>query len=483
MTKKQKLALIYGISGLFILINAIFIANEFFWFMAIPLIGFLILMYFTSLDKVLLLITFLTPLSITLSNYEAQLGLALPTEPLMVGVLVLYLYKLFFDQAYDIKIIRHPVTISILFYLSWMLLTSITSEMPLVSFKFFIAKLWFIVPFFFLATQLFKNIKTFKIFSWMYIISLCIVIIYTSIRHSFYAFNEEVGHWVMEPFYNDHTAYGGMIAFFIPVIFGFLFDKSYSNTQRFFTLNAAIILLIGLYLSYCRAAWLALTIAIGLALIVKLRIKIKWVVLAGILFIGLFFMLRSEIIMKLEKNKQDASENFVQHIQSMSNISTDASNLERINRWDAAFRMFKDRPFWGFGPGTYQFCYAPYQYSYVQTIISTNAGNRGNAHSEYIGPLAETGVLGLLSVLAIAITVIYTALKVYWKSKNKKTKLLIFIALLSLTTYYIHGFLNNFLDTDKASVPFWGFIAMIVALDVYHLRNEKSEDNQQIDIQ
>ena len=40
-------------------------------------------------------------------------------------------------------------------------------------------------------------------------------------------------------------------------------------------------------------------------------------------------------------------------------------------------------------------------------------------------------------------------------------------------TYYIHGFLNNFLDTDKAAVPFWGFVAIIVALDVYH--NKKPE--------
>jgi len=35
-------------------------------------------------------------------------------------------------------------------------------------------------------------------------------------------------------------------------------------------------------------------------------------------------------------------------------------------------------------------------------------------------------------------------------------------------TYFIHGVLNNYLDTDKASVPFWGFIAILVALDVYH---------------
>jgi hypothetical protein len=38
---------------------------------------------------------------------------------------------------------------------------------------------------------------------------------------------------------------------------------------------------------------------------------------------------------------------------------------------------------------------------------------------------------------------------------------------LSLLTYYIHGMFNNFLDTDKLSVPFWAFTAAVVALDVY----------------
>jgi len=44
---------------------------------------------------------------------------------------------------------------------------------------------------------------------------------------------------------------------------------------------------------------------------------------------------------------------------------------------------------------------------------------------------------------------------------------------LGLSTYFIHGFLNNFLDTDKASVPVWGFMAMLVALEVYHKKEEK----------
>ncbi len=157
------------------------------------------------------------------------------------------------------------------------------------------------------------------------------------------------------------------------------------------------------------------------------------------------------------------------HIQSMSNIATDASNLERINRWNSALKMFKERPILGWGPGAYMFQYAPFQMARDKTIISTDFGEAGNAHSEYISPLVEQGVPGLLIFLIVIITTFATALKVYYKSKNTKIKLLSLISILSLSTYLIHGLLNNYLDSDKASVPFWGLIALICALDIYAL--------------
>jgi len=469
----RKRNIIYLIVTIYILINAFFISKEWYWFMLFPLFLVISYLFFESFTFILFLITFLTPLSINLSNYDAQIGLSIPTEPLMAALAGVFILKVFKELKFDNNVLKHPVTIAVFMYLLWMFITSITSQIPIVSFKFLIAKLWFIIPFYFLATQLFKNIKNFKIFSWMYVIPLIGVIIYTTIKHSKYGFDENIGHWIMDPFYNDHTAYGAMIAFFIPVVTGFLFDRGYSVFQRFFTFFAFLILVLGLILSYSRAAWIGIFAAVVLAVILKLKIKIKYVIFSLLIMVSFFFLMKNEIIMKLEKNKQDTSGKITEHIQSISNISTDASNLERINRWQSAFRMFLDRPIFGFGPGTYQFCYAPYQFSYEKTIISTNAGNRGNAHSEYIGPLAESGIFGLLTVIFIVISTIYTSIKVYNKAKNKKVKLLSFLSLLGLTTYFVHGFLNNFLDTDKASVPFWGFIAMIVALDIYHKDKEE----------
>ena len=129
--------------------------------------------------------------------------------------------------------------------------------------------------------------------------------------------------------------------------------------------------------------------------------------------------------------------------------------------------MFEDRPVFGYGPGTYQFEYAPFQRSEEKTLISTNAGDKGNAHSEYIGPLAEQGLPGMLLVILSVVVFITTALRIYRRSPDPEVRMLSLSLMLALITYFLHGTMNNFLDTDKASVPVWGFMAAIVALDIY----------------
>ena len=50
--------------------------------------------------------------------------------------------------------------------------------------------------------------------------------------------------------------------------------------------------------------------------------------------------------------------------------------------------------------------------------------------------------------------------------KNEDKRNLAVSVYLGLMTYFIHGVLNNYLDTDKASAPFWGFIALLVVMDL-----------------
>jgi len=255
----------------------------------------------------------------------------------------------------------------------------------------------------------------------------------------------------------------------------FLFIKGGDINTRFIMGLLIALVLFATVVSYTRATWLSILGAVGIWALIKLKIRFEIVLVGAAILVGLFFSVRTQMMIQLEKNRVESSGEFTEHVQSMSNISTDQSNLERINRWSCALRMFADKPFFGYGPGTYQFEYGRYQRSYEKTKISTDFGTRGNAHSEYFGPLAEAGVFGLLSLLMVIGTSIYTGIRVYYTSHRKSIRIMAMAALIGLVSYYFHGFLNNFLDTDKISVLFWGYTAMLVAMDVYHRQTPEDE--------
>ena len=287
--------------------------------------------------------------------------------------------------------------------------------------------------------------------------------------------NHYASRWWCQCDYNDHTAYGAALAIYLILALTYVFLPDVKKSRRLIIIGVVVLLSVALMLSNCRAAWLSMIAALAILICVLLKIKFSWIATVVVVLVGLFFAFQNQIIDALEKNNQDASGDLVENIQSITNISTDASNLERINRWQSAFRLFNERPIFGWGPGTYQFVYAPYQMSKEKTIISTNAGDGGNAHSEYFGPLAEQGIVGSLLVLTLVIVTVYCGIKTYSRCKNKKAKVLVLGATLAFISYFVHGFLNNFLDTDKLAIPVWSLAALIVAIDVYYADKEVFE--------
>jgi len=467
LTKSLPYKWFYLISFIFIVLNSLLIAYEIYFLAILPAAIILVLFAFIALDKLFFIILFFTPLSlnIEISNFAA---LSLPTEPLIFGAMMIFFFRLLYDGGFDRRILLHPVSLALIFYILWMLITSFSSSMPLVSFKYFLARLWFIIVFYFLATQLFRSRKNIHRFIWLFGIPLAIVVIYSVFGLISYGFDKQSLYWIMEPFFKDHTIYGAVLALVFPLFAVFAFDNTFSRQKRIFGLLFFALLLLGIILSYTRATWLSIFGAIGIYFLFLLRIR-WYYVLTMVCILGLAaFSFQTEIAMKLGKNKQSSSERIDEHLQSVSNIKSDASNMERINRWVSAFRMFKEKPILGFGPGTYKFKYAPFQRSSETTYVSTNSGTMGNAHSEYLGPMSESGLLGALSFLILIILTLITGSKVYYKSENIWARRISIAALIGLSTYYLHGFLNNFLDTDKAAVPFFAITAIVVALDVYH---------------
>ncbi len=481
MHKPNKISLLYGFCGLFIALNIALIIQGFYWFTALPVAIIIGYLFFFSLDKLLFLLIIITPFTVKYENAAMGFTVNMPAEPIIAAILMLFFLKLIYEQRYERAILKHPVTIAIAVYLFWMLITSVTSEMKLVSLKYFISQLWYIVTFYFVFIKLFKEKINLHRFLWYYGVPLAIVILIITFQHSVYGFDRQVGTWIVRPFFNDHTNYSAVISLLTPLFFIFIFNRNYSSLQRFFALLIFMAFTTGIIFSYSRASWLGIIVSVAAFILIYFRINYRFIAATALLVFGLFYTFQTDIIIKLERDQQESSGDFREHIQSIYNITTDASNLERINRWKSAIRMFEERPVFGWGPGTYQFVYAPFQRWEDYTPITTHFGDVGNAHSEYIGPLAESGLPGMLTFIAIVITVLYTGIRNFYKIHDGNLRWLSLGATLGLITYFAHGFLNNFLNTDKASVLFWGLIALIVAIDVFHRKAEAAKKLQSKD--
>ncbi|MCL1851235.1 MAG: O-antigen ligase family protein [Bacteroidetes bacterium] len=464
---KKKFYIALGGSVVFILLNSIALKYEFFYVPLISAVAVILYLLFFRIDMLIYLMAFVTPLSIEFDNAKYNIGLSIPAEIIMLLLTLLFFVRLLYDVRLERKIVLHPISILIYIYLAWMLITSITSQLPLVSFKFLASKIWFITACYFCVIQLIKNdFKRIIVFINCYAFSLGVVIVMTTIKSAALGFSEHGMHWIMSPYYNDHTAYGAAIAFFIPLIVALFAVNGKTIRKKLYYLLLIAILMTGLILSYCRAAWLSILIAFAVYIVIKMRIKLSWLII-GLTIVGsTLYYFSDDILYKMGRNSQDSSGKLIEHLQSMSNIKTDASNVERLNRWVAAFGMIEDRPILGWGPGTYQFEYAGYQKGKYKTIISTNFGTGGNAHSEFIGPCAEMGFPGAIIVIILMITVFIVGIKAYIRTTEKIPKTLSLFAVIALISYYIHGIMNNFLDTDKLSLPFWSAIAIIVVVDV-----------------
>ncbi len=460
--------LVYLISLGFVLANSYLITKDKYLLLALPvgLVFTWIAIY--RFNWLFWMVLFFVPISIPLKEFSTGLdiNMFLPTEPLLVGMMVVFLIRLALDGGYERSIMRHPVTQVIILQLIWMLITTVTSSMPLVSAKFLMSRLWFLSVFYFLALQFFKNPLNIRRYLWTLMIPLAGIIVVITLKHiSLGLFDQKASNPAVDPFFNDHTLYGAILSMFLPVAAGYVIQSPFRVWMKAGALIVLSLLLTGLVFSYSRAAWVSVVGGVGALMIILFKVPGRTVLLGFAVLIAGFLVFGKTILMQMEGNDQDSSDNLGQHIESISNISTDASNLERLNRWSCAIRMFEERPVFGFGPGTYMFQYAPFQKNSERTIISTNAADGGNSHSEYLGPLSEQGLIGGLLMLALVIVSIMIGVRAYHKQTDPELKMVALTVLVGLITYYLHVTLNNFLDTDKASAAVWGFIAILVALD------------------
>ncbi len=428
--------------------------------------GLLVIGYFLLHKANLLRAVFLlSPLSVGVTVIgEAEMQL--PTEPI-IGLLMLLLIASTAGFAGLMKDLWKGVINSLLaLEIIWLVVCTLNSELMLVSAKYTFIRICYAGVFFFLALQWMRKEKKPEQLILLYLAGMALPIVNTLVRHGTLDFLPQTSYQMPKPFYNDHTVYGACLAFVIPMIGVLTFYHLRKATSAFIKYGFLVLFILLLsveFLSYSRAAWLSLGGALGLYMLI--RWKASGSVFLVLLIAGAvtLFAAQDIIVEKLSTTEAISSKGDVEdHFKSITNIETDASNKERINRWKCAVRMGADRPVFGYGPRTYKYMYGRFQVREDMTYTSTFNGTKGHAHSDYLAFLAECGWIGFLLHIGLFIAVVMKGLNVIRNCRSEYNRVVAIGALLGFFTYVIHGIFNGFMEEDKMASLVFVSMAIIV---------------------
>lgn len=422
-------------------------------------------------ERFLLVMTALVPLSVSIKDLGNGYGMSFPGELLLAIAALVLGFNFIRSPRIDFRIVLHPVSLLMLVQVVWIAFTTLTSEHTEVSFKFLLSRMAYWLVYYVGMLLLFRDLHKLKTFLWAYTLGLVPVMAYSILHLASVEVSRTYSPEMAEPFFDDHTVFGACIAMLLPLVW-----ILYRNRKEYMQDLAAKKLLpvalslmaLALAFSFSRAAWMSILAAMAFAVVLRLRIPFK-AILAFLLVCGMVvYFQQDKLYESFASNENASGEDVLKTAKSITNVSTDDSNKERLNRWACAIEMYKERKWTGFGPGTYERSYGVYQVSQQMTRISTTDGDRGDAHSEYLTALSEQGLTGLLIHLALLATVFGTAMKVAYQASNPMVRKIAAGLLLGFLTYLIHGAVNSFLDLDKAAALIWGMTAVIVGLDLYH---------------
>lgn len=439
--------------------------------------------YVILFKKELFISLLIISIPLSINSIFGDTAVTAPTEFMVAILAMVFIIMSIAKPVVSLKILYHPLSILLLIDLMWMLIAAFYSEVFIFSLKRVFIRMLYLVTFYMLMANWMMEKKNMMKFFLLYAIGLIIPIIITEIHHARYNFDPRTVFELCKPFFNDHTIFGACIAYVIPFMFIVSWNADKLGFGKFAKYGCWVllgILIIGEYFAFSRAAWISLGVSLLFYGFLKLRLKFIHLIFLLLVFAGIISYYSEDLYNMAKRSEMVSNKGEVtEHLMSVGNLNTDASNLERINRWNSAIRMFEDRPLTGFGPGTYQFVYGPYQSVYEMTYISTMAGDKGNAHSEPLTYLSETGLPGFISYLIWTLAVLAYGIRAYYRSKDFMIKNLVLAALLGFITFYFHGLVNSFIDQVKMAGLLFGSMAIIVVADIYSRTITKTQNETQ----
>ena len=450
-----------------------FVVSESVLFLGLPLVVLGGMFVIGDLRKIYLLLYLTVPLSYEV-YFSFGLGTDFPTEQFMwilTGAALILLIANW--RSIPANYILHPITMLLICMLAWIALTSFFSQNVVQSFKYFLAKSWYVIAMFFMALYFLKS-KTdirqvFKYLFAGFIFSVIVVFV----RHLLDGLTYDTINFVLWPFYRNHVSYASMIAVCLPFFYWFA-NHQKKPIHKFIMQGLFLFLLLALYFTYTRAAILASAMCVPFYFVVKFKLVRTVFLLAVVLLIlGTASMVRKYNYLNYAPNFTSTiqHQNFDDVLSATYRLE-DLSTMERFYRWVAGYHMIKDRPVLGFGPANFYTYYKSYTVKAFTTYVSDNQDQSG-IHNYYLMLLVEQGVPGLLIFMVLIYLSLSIGQRLYHRMEDPFEKSLVLAALGSQFIALTISFMNDMLETDKVGAIFFLSLALLVRASL--ISKEKRE--------
>jgi O-antigen ligase len=376
----------------------------------------------------------------------------LPDEPLMILMAFIVIAVLLTQKQMP----KHwPFLVWVLLVsVAWSIITVAASTHVMLSIKFLLAKGWYLLAFAG-APLVLKGDKKLITYSALLLLgSMLLATLFSLYRHATLGFTFATINVAIAPFFRNHVNYSALLVFMVPLLLAF-YNLQKAASRRALIFLSLLVVVIALYFSFSRGAWLAFFVGLLSYGLLKKRWLVK-------VFLASVFLITS-ITLGLAHNdqylafapKHDVTvyhKNFTEHL-----IATyrgeDVSTAERLHRWVAGIRMSSERWLTGFGPTTFYQHYKSYTVPAFRTWVSDNP-EHSTVHNYFLLLLIEQGYPGLFLFLLLLGAMFWSAQTIYHRTSDPFWKTTVATIGAILWMQCTLNFLSDLIETDKVGSVF-----------------------------
>lgn len=153
------------------------------------------------------------------------------------------------------------------------------------------------------------------------------------------------------------------------------------------------------------------------------------------------------------------------------------SSLEtRILAWGNTFKMIKENPILGVGPGQWRICLPKYGVDRFEESIRNGTKHFQRTHNDFLWILAEIGIFGFLAFISIYLLILYLSLKKFFVAKNNEQRVLSGLIFASLLGYIVILFISFSRERLPHNMLYLAMFAMVLFDNMVNNTKDKPKE-------